>query len=233
MMRIDVISAVPKILKAPLEESIINRARKKKLVDIRVHDLREYASGRYRQIDDKPFGGGAGMLLKPEPFFKCIEKLKSERKYDNIIYLSAQGAKLSQKKANRLSLNKNILLLCGHYKGIDQRIIDEFVTMEISIGNYVLTGGELAALVLIDSIVRLIPGVLGDSEAALTDSFQVEYGFDAPHYTRPAEFRGMKVPDVLLQGDHKKILEWRSKKGAEKYKRVKRKNILNKEQAEK
>ena len=191
--------------------------------------MREYASGRYRQIDDKPFGGGAGMLLKPEPFFKCIEKLTSERRYDNIIYLSAQGAKLSQKKANRLSLNRNLILLCGHYKGIDQRIIDEFVTMEISIGNYVLTGGELAAMVLIDSIVRLIPGVLGDSEAALTDSFQVESGFDSPQYTRPAEYKGLKVPEILLQGDHKKILEWRMKKGAEKYKRVKRKNILNKE----
>ncbi len=228
-MRIDVISAVPKILKSPLEESIIKRARKKKLVNIFLHDLRDYASGRYRQVDDKPFGGGAGMILKPEPFFKCIEKLTSERNYDNIIYLSAQGAKLSQKKANRLSLSKNMILLCGHYKGIDQRIIDKFVTMEISIGNYVLTGGELAALVLIDSIIRLIPGVLGNSEAALSDSFQTESGFDAPQYTRPAEYREMKVPEVLLQGNHKKIFEWRHKKGAEKYRRVKRKNILIKE----
>ncbi len=228
-MRIDVISAVPKILKSPLEESIIKRARKKKLVNIFLHNLRDYASGRYRQLDDKPFGGGAGMILKPEPFFKCIEKLTSERNYDNIIYLSAQGAKLSQKKANRLSLNKNIILICGHYKGIDQRIIDRFVTMEISIGNYVLTGGELAALVLIDCIIRLIPGVLGNSEAALSDSFQTESGFDAPQYTRPAEYEEMKVPEVLLHGDHKKIFEWRLKKGAEKYRRVKRKNILIKE----
>jgi tRNA (guanine37-N1)-methyltransferase len=222
-MRIDVISAVPEILKSPLEESIVKRAREKKITEIYSHNLRDYSTGKYRQIDDKPFGGGSGMVLKPEPFFRCIRKLLSQRKYDNIIYLSPQGTKLNQRIANKLSLNKNLMLLCGHYKGIDQRIIDRFVTMEISLGNFVLTGGELAAAVLIDSIVRLIPGVLGDSEAALTDSYQVESGFDAPQYTRPAEYEDMKVPDVLLEGDHKKIQEWRLKMGTEKYRRVKRK----------
>jgi tRNA (guanine37-N1)-methyltransferase len=225
MMRIDVISAVPNILHSPLDESIIKRARKKKLVEIHLHDLRDYATGKYRQFDDRPFGGGAGMVLKPEPFFKCLRKLADERQYDNVIYLSPQGVKLSQSKANSLSLQNNLILLCGHYKGIDQRIIDEFVTMEISLGNYVLTGGELAAAVLIDCIVRLIPGVLGDSEAALTDSYQTESGFDAPLYTRPAEFEGMKVPGVLLKGDHKKILDWRLKEGSKKYRRVKRRKI--------
>jgi tRNA (guanine37-N1)-methyltransferase len=224
-MRIDVISAVPNILSSPLNESIIKRAQKKKLIDIHIHDLRDYASGRYKQLDDKPFGGGAGMILKPEPLFKCLDKLISERKYDDVIFLTPQGKKLNQKKANSLSLKSNILLICGHYKGIDQRVIDYFVTSEISIGDYVLSGGEIAALVLIDSIIRLLPGVLGDSEAALTDSFQVSSGFDAPQYTRPADFRGMKVPDVLLSGDHKKIFQWREDEGKKKYRKVKRKNI--------
>jgi tRNA (guanine37-N1)-methyltransferase len=221
-MRIDVVSAVPNILQSPLDESIIKRARKKKLVEIFLHDLHDYATGKYRQVDDRPFGGGAGMILKPEPFFKCIKKLTSERNYDNIIYLSPQGVKLNQSKANLISLNKNIIILCGHYKGIDQRIIETFVTMEISLGNYVLTGGELAAAVLIDCVIRLIPGVLGDSESALTDSYQIDSGFDAPQYTRPADFEGQKVPDILLTGDHKKILEWRIKEGSDKYQKVKR-----------
>jgi tRNA (guanine37-N1)-methyltransferase len=224
-MRIDVISAVPKILSGPLNESIIKRAVTKKLAEIKVHDLRDYASDRYRHVDDKPFGGGAGMVLKAEPLFKCLEKLVSERKYDNIIYMTPQGVKLTQKKANVLSLCKNIILICGHYKGIDQRVIDKFVTMELSIGDYVITGGELAALVVIDSIVRLIPGVLGDSESALTDSFQTESGFDAPAYTRPAEYKGMKVPEVLVQGNHKKISEWRQEQGNKKYKKIKKKKI--------
>lgn len=225
MLRIDVISAVPNILFSPLNESIIKRAREKGLVEIVIHDLRDYAVGKYKQIDDRPYGGGAGMVLKPEPLFKCIEKLLSERKYDNIVFLSPQGKKLNQKRANALSLNKNLILICGHYKGIDQRVIDTFVTMEISIGDYVLSGGEIASLVLIDSIIRLIPGVLGDSEAALTDSFQISSGFDAPQYTRPAEFKGMKVPDILVSGDHKKISEWREDEGKKKYRKVKRKNI--------
>lgn len=222
MLRIDIISAVPGILKSPLNESIIKRAVNKNLVEIYVHDLRNYSTGRYKQIDDRPFGGGAGMILMPEPVFKCIGKLRDERKYDEVIYLSPQGTKFNQRKANKLSLNKNLMFICGHYKGIDQRIIDKFVTKEISIGDYVLTGGEIAAIVIIDSIVRLIPGVLGDGESALTDSFQVDSGFDAPQYTRPAEFKEMKVPEILLSGNHKKIKEWRHYTGEGKYKRVKR-----------
>jgi len=224
-MRIDVISAIPAIVSSPLQESILKRAQKKKLVEIFVHDLRDYSAGKYRHVDDRPFGGGAGMVLKPEPLFKCLDELTGQRVYDEIIYLTPQGKKLKQKTANDLSLNRNMLFICGHYKGIDQRVIDSFVTKEISIGDYVLTGGELAALVLIDAIVRLIPGVLGDSESALTDSFQIESGFDAPVYTRPAEFRGMKVPEVLVEGNHKKISEWRAAQGKKKYNRVKRKKL--------
>ncbi|MGA2667809.1 MAG: tRNA (guanosine(37)-N1)-methyltransferase TrmD [Ignavibacteria bacterium] len=224
-MRIDVISAVPKIMLTPLNESIIKRAREKKLVNIYVHDLRDYAEGKYKQVDDRPYGGGAGMVLKPEPFFKCIERLRSERDYDDIVHLSPQGIRFSQKRANALSLRENLMILCGHYKGIDQRVIDEFVTVEISIGDYVLSGGEIAALVLIDSIVRLIPGVLGDSEAALTDSFQTESGFDAPQYTRPAEYKKLKVPDILLTGNHKQIDEWRRDQGEKKYRKIKKKKI--------
>jgi tRNA (guanine37-N1)-methyltransferase len=221
-MRIDVISAVPKILQGPLNESILKRAQQKKAVEIHVHDLRDYAEGKYRQLDDKPFGGGAGMVLKPEPMFKCIQKLIAKRSYDNIIYLTPQGVKFNQKRANKLSMNKNIMLICGHYKGVDQRVIDKFVTMELSIGDYVITGGETAALVVIDAVVRLIPGVLGDSESALTDSFQNDTGFDAPVYTRPAEYQGLKVPDVLLQGNHKDISGWRADEGTKKYRKVKR-----------
>jgi tRNA (guanine37-N1)-methyltransferase len=228
MMRIDVISAVPKILKSPLGESILKRAQQKKLVKIVVHDLRKYAKGNYRQVDDKPFGGGAGMVLKPEPLFECLEKLKGQRKYDEVIYLTPQGLKFTQKKANRLSLKENLILICGHYKGVDQRVIESFVTKEISIGDYVITGGESAAVVVIDAIVRLLPGVLGDSESALTDSFQVESGFDAPVYTRPAEYKGMKVPEVLLGGNHKEIEKWRIETGTKKFNRVKRKKINNK-----
>lgn len=216
-MRIDVISAVPKILQSPLRESIIKRAQAKKLVRIYVHDLRKYAEGKYRQVDDKPFGGGGGMVLKPEPMFKCIKKLLSRRSYDEVIYLTPQGVKLNQKKANKLSLLENIILICGHYKGVDQRVIDKFVTMELSIGDYVLTGGETAALVVVDAVIRLVPGVLGNSESALSDSFQTESKFDAPVYTRPAEFGGMKVPDVLLKGNHREIQQWRHKQGLKKF----------------
>ena len=221
-MRIDVISAVVKILDSPLNESIIKRAQDKKLAEINIHDLRDYAEDKYRHVDDKPFGGGAGMVLKPEPLFKCINKLLLERNYDEIIYLSPQGKKFNQKRANALSLSGNLMIICGHYKGIDQRVIDKFVTNEISIGDYVITGGEAAAIVVIDAIVRLLPGVLGDSESALTDSFQTEAGFDAPVYTRPAEYEGMKVPDVLLEGNHKEIARWREETGMKKYQKVKR-----------
>lgn len=221
-MRIDVISAVVKLLESPLNESILKRAQEKDIAEIVVHDLRDFASGKYRQVDDKPYGGGAGMVLKPEPLFKCIEKLLDERKYDEVIYLSPQGTKFNQKKANRLSLSKNLLFICGHYKGIDQRVIEKFVTKEFSIGDYVITGGEAAAVVVIDAIIRLLPGVLGNSESALTDSFQTEAGFDAPVYTRPAVFEGMKVPEVLINGNHKEIAEWRAEQGQNKYKKVKR-----------
>jgi tRNA (guanine37-N1)-methyltransferase len=222
-MRIDVISAVPEILQSPLNESIIKRAQSKKLAEIIVHDLRDYAEGSYRQLDDKPFGGGAGMVLKPEPIFRCMKKLLSEREYDEVIYLSPQGKKFNQKRANRLSHSKTLVLICGHYTGIDQRVIDKFATMELSIGDYVLTGGETAAMVVIDAVVRLLPGVLGDSESALSDSFQTDSGFDAPVYTRPADYEGMKVPEVLLNGNHKEIAKWREKQGSEKYKKVKSK----------
>jgi tRNA (guanine37-N1)-methyltransferase len=221
-MRIDVISALVKIFSGPLSESIIQRAQDKKIAEIHLHDLRDYASGNYRHTDDKPFGGGAGMVLKPEPLFKCINSLLAERSYDEIIYLTPQGKKFTQKRANVLSLSENIMFICGHYKGIDQRVIDKFVTSEISIGDYVITGGEVAAIVVIDSVVRLLPGVLGDSESALTDSFQTDSGFDAPVYTRPAEFERMKVPDVLLGGNHKEIALWRDEMGAKKYSKVKR-----------
>jgi len=221
-MRIDVISAVVKIFEGPLSESILKRAQDKKIAEIVLHNLRDYADGTYRQVDDKPFGGGAGMLLKPEPLFKCLNKLLAEREYDEVIYLSPQGVKFNQKRANALSLSENLILICGHYKGIDQRVIDKFVTKEISIGDYVITGGETAAIVVIDAIVRLLPGVLGDSESALTDSFQTESGFDAPAYTRPAEYEGLKVPEVLLNGNHKNIAAWRLAEGKKKYTKVKR-----------
>ncbi len=224
-MRIDVISAVVKILEAPLNESILKRAQDKGLAEIVLHNLRDYATDRYRHVDDKPFGGGAGMVLKPEPLFSCLDKLLGERSYDEVIYLTPQGAKFNQKKANTLSLKKNLLFICGHYKGIDQRVIDKYVTKEISIGDYVITGGEAAAIVVIDSVVRLLPGVLGDSESALTDSFQTDSGFDAPVYTRPAEIDGMKVPEVLLGGNHKDIAAWRLDQGKKKYSRVKRKKL--------
>lgn len=221
-MRIDVISAVVKIFEGPLSESILKRAQDKKIAQIVLHNLRDYADGTYRQVDDKPFGGGAGMLLKPEPLFKCLNKLLAEREYDEVIYLSPQGVQFNQKRANALSLSENLILICGHYKGIDQRVIDKFVTKEISIGDYVITGGETAAIVVIDAIVRLLPGVLNDSESALTDSFQTESGFDAPAYTRPAEYEGLKVPEVLLNGNHKDIAAWRLAEGKKKYTRVKR-----------
>lgn len=229
-MRIDVISAVPKILFSPLNESIIKRIVSKGLVNIIVHDLRDYAKGKYRQIDDKPYGGGAGMVLKPEPFYACIEKLLLENIYDEIIHLTPQGITYNQEKANMLSLKKNIILLCGHYKGIDQRVIDKFVTLELSVGDYVLTGGEIASLLLIDSIVRLIPNALGNSESVLSDSFQTDGVFDSPQYTRPAIYKGRKVPKILLEGDHKKITEWKIDKGKKKYNKTNKfnKNIQGK-----
>ncbi|HTY00258.1 MAG TPA: tRNA (guanosine(37)-N1)-methyltransferase TrmD [Bacteroidota bacterium] len=207
-MRIDVITGFPRMVQGPLDESILKRARTKGLVEIVIHDLREYTTDRHRTIDDAPYGGGAGMVLKPEPIAACIDKLRGERRYDEVIYLSADGETLSQPLANRLSLLESMILLCGHYKGIDERIRRAYVSREISIGDYVLTGGEIPALVVIDAVVRLIPGVLNDGESLLNDSFQDEL-LGAPCYTRPVDFQGMKVPDVLLNGNHAEITAWR------------------------
>jgi len=210
-MRIDIISAVPEIFESPLNYSILKRAQSKKKVDIYIHNLRDYAFNKHKQIDDKPFGGGAGMVLKPEPFFECIENLQQDRDYDQIIFTSPRGEIFNQKTANRLSLAKNLLIVAGHYKDIDERVRNKFATAEISVGNFVLTGGELPALIIIDAVIRLIPGVLNDSESALNDSFQDGEKIEAPSYTRPAEYRGMKVPDVLLSGNDKEIKKWKEK----------------------
>ncbi|HTR82779.1 MAG TPA: tRNA (guanosine(37)-N1)-methyltransferase TrmD [Bacteroidota bacterium] len=207
-MRVDILSAVPKLLTSPLNESIIKIAQEKKLAEIVVHDLRTFTHDKHHTLDEPPYGGGAGMIMKPEPIFECIESLKAERSYDEIIYVTADGHRFDQKIANELSLKSNLIILCGHYKGIDERVRTSLITREISIGDYVLTGGELAALVVTDAVVRLIPGVIGDGESALNDSFQ-DGLLDNPHYTRPAEFRGMKVPTVLLSGNHKEIDAWR------------------------
>jgi tRNA (guanine37-N1)-methyltransferase len=208
-MRIDIITAVPNLLDSPLNTSIINRAQGKGKVKINVHNLRDYAYDKHKQIDDKPFGGGPGMILKPEPFFECIEKLISDRKYENIIFTTPKGKIFNQSSANKFSLANNIIIIAGHYKEIDDRVREHFATDEISIGNFVLTGGELPALVIIDAVVRLIPGVLNDSEAALNDSFQDGEVVESPYYTRPAEYRGLKVPEVLLSGNEKEIRNWK------------------------
>lgn len=217
LMRIDIISAVPQSCVSVLDTSIIKRAREKGIVHIEVHNLHDYALDRFRHIDDTPFGGGAGMILSPEPVFACIEKLKAEREYDEVIFLTPDGETLQQKTVNALSLHKNIILLAGHYKGIDQRIRDLLVTREISIGDYVLSGGELPALVLCDAIVRLLPGAIGDAESALDDSFQDDL-LAPPHYTRPAEFRGNSVPSELLSGNHALVRQWRHQQSIEKTK---------------
>ncbi|MEX1055664.1 MAG: tRNA (guanosine(37)-N1)-methyltransferase TrmD [Rhodothermales bacterium] len=209
-MRIDIVTALPGIVSGPLQHSILGRAGRKGLVDIRVHDIRDYSTDKHRQIDDYPYGGGAGMVLKPEPIFRCIEHILEgeEQAVDEVIFLTPDGEVFSQEIATELSLKRHVVLLAGHYKGVDQRVRDVLVTREISIGDYVLSGGELPALVIVDAVVRLIPGVLGDAESALSDSFQNGV-LDAPVYTRPAEFRGMEVPDILLSGDHEKVEDWR------------------------
>ncbi len=223
-LRFDIVSANPNILESSLKHGLVSRAFKKSLVEFEVHSLRDYAEGRYKQIDDVPYGGGTGMILKPEPFFRCLKSLMKKRDYEEVIYLSPQGRQLNQSIANKLSLKKNLLLICGHYKGIDERVIKKFVTLELSIGDYVISCGDIAALVLIDAVTRLIPGALGDGESAITDSFQVETGFDFPQYTRPAVFEKMKVPDVLLSGNHKQIDAWREKKAKAKFRKVKKLN---------
>ena len=223
MIRIDIISAVPDLLESPLNTSIIKRAQDKGKIEIHVHNLRDYAFNKHKQIDDKPFGGEPGMVLKPEPFFECIEKLQKEREYDYIIFTSPKGKIFDQKTANKLSLCKNLMIVAGHYKEIDDRVRERFATDEISIGKFILTGGELPALMIIDAVVRVIPGVLNDSESALNDSFQDGDIIQAPCYTRPADYKGMKVPDVLLSGNDKEIKKWKeikSKKLTEEWKKI-------------
>ena len=206
-MRIDIISVVPELLSSPLNESILKRAQESGHAEIYVHNLRDYTDDKRRTVDDYPFGGEAGMVMKIEPVFRCIEKLKSERDYDEIIFTSPDGITYNQHEANRLSLMKNIIILCGHYKGIDYRIREHLITREISIGDYVLTGGELAACVIADSVVRIIPGAIGDEASALTDCFQDNL-LAPPVYTRPADFNGWKVPEVLLSGNFAEIEKW-------------------------
>ena len=208
MHRIDIISVQPKLMESPLSHSIVQRAKDKGIVEIVLHDLKQFGLGKYKQVDDTVYGGGAGMVIRCEPVFDCINALKAERTYDEIIYMCPDGETYNQGTANQLSLKKNIIILCGHYKGIDQRIRDEIITKEISIGDYVLSGGELAAVVVADSICRLIPGVISDEESALTDSFQ-DGLLAPPVYTRPADYNGLKVPEVLQSGHFAKIEEWR------------------------
>ena len=207
-MRIDIITVVPEVLKSPFEASIMKRSIEKGLVSVHFHNLREYTTNNYKQVDDYQFGGGAGMVLMIEPIDKCITKLKSQRHYDEVIYMTPDGDCLDQKIANQFSLKENIIILCGHYKGVDQRVRDHFITREISVGDYVLSGGELGALVLCDAVIRLIPGVLGNETSALTDSFQ-DGLLAPPIYTRPAEYKGWKVPEVLTSGNFGKIESWR------------------------
>jgi len=206
-MRIDIISVLPELMESPFQTSILKRAVDKGLVEVHFHQLRNFGKGKHRQVDDEPYGGGAGMVMMIEPLDNCISSLKSERDYDEVIYLTPDGETLNQKIANNLSIKNNLIFICGHYKGIDQRLRELHVTKEISIGDYVLTGGELAACVLADSIIRLVPGVLNDEQSALTDSFQDDL-LSPPIYTRPCEYKGLKVPEILLSGNSKKIEDW-------------------------
>lgn len=230
MIRFDLISAVPDLLTSPLEHSIVKIARTKGLVETNIHSLRDYSTDKHRKVDDYPYGGGAGMVLTPQPVFTCIEKLKQEREYDEIIFMTPDATIFTQPDANALSLKKNIIILCGHYKGLDQRVRDSLITKEYSIGDFVLSGGELPALVVVDAVSRLIPGVLGDAESALEDSFMDDL-LDGPTYTRPAEFKGMKVPDVLTSGNHANVEKWREEQRLEKTSRLRPdlyKKFLNK-----
>ena len=214
-LRIDIVCAVPQMIGDFLTTSIVGRGQEKGLVEIHVHNLHDYATDKYRHIDDTPYGGGAGMVIQCEPVFACIEQLQQERSYDDVIFLCPDGERLEQELCGELSTKRNLILLAGHYKGIDQRIRDGLVTREISIGDYILTGGEIAAAVLTDAIVRLVPGVVSDAESVLEDSFM--HGLlDAPLYTKPSDFRGMTVPDVLLSGDHGKIKTWRQEQAVAK-----------------
>jgi len=213
-MRIDILTVVPELLESPLNHSIVQRAKDKGLVEIHIHNIREYGLGRYRQVDDYSFGGDAGMVMMIEPVFNLISKLKSEREYDEVIYTSPDGEILSQGIANELSIKNNLIILCGHYKGIDHRIREHLITREISVGDYVLSGGEIPAAIITDAVVRLLPGALGDETSALSDSFQ-DGLLAPPVYTRPADFNGWKVPEVLLSGDPKKIGAWQDEQALE------------------
>lgn len=226
-MRIDIITVLPELLESPLSYSIVKRARDKKLVDINIINLRDFTTDRYKSVDDYAFGGGAGMVMMIEPVYKAIEKLKSERNYDEIIYTSPDGERLNQKMANMLSLKNNIIILAGHYKGVDQRIRDYLVTREISIGDYVLSGGEIPAAVITDAIVRLIPGAMTDEQSALSDSFQDDL-LAPPVYTRPAEFNGWKVPPILLSGHTANIEKWRHEQSIDRTRSL-RPDLLNEE----
>jgi tRNA (guanine37-N1)-methyltransferase len=217
---------VPELLVSPLGESILKRAQAKGLVEIVIHNIRDYTTDKHRQVDDYPFGGEAGMVMKPEPVAAAIDKLLAERRYDEVIYTSPDGVRHDQHEANRLSTLENIIVLCGHYKGLDQRIRDRYITREISIGDYVLTGGELAAAVIVDSVVRILPGAIGDEESALSDSFQDDM-LAPPVYTRPAEWRGMRVPDVLLSGNPRDIDAWKEAQALERTERL-RPDLLEK-----
>lgn len=207
-MRIDILSAVPELLYSPLQHSILKRAQDKGLLEVHIHNLRDYATNKHKQIDDTVYGGGAGMVLMIEPIDNCIQTLKQQRKYDEVIYLCPDGELFTQKMANQMSLLNNVILLCGHYKGIDERVREYLITREISIGDFVLSGGELPALMLVDAVTRLIPGVLSDETSALTDSFQDDL-IAPPVYTKPADYKGWKVPEILLSGNFAKIEEWR------------------------
>ena len=218
-MRIDIITVLPEMLESPLNFSIVKRARDKGLAEIFVHNLRDFSDDKHRRVDDYSFSKGAGMVMAIQPIEKALETLKSQRTYDQVIYTTPDGAVFNQQTANRISMMENIIILCGHYKGIDQRIRDQYITMEISIGDYVLTGGELAAAVITDSVVRLLPGVLSDETSALTDSFQDNL-LSPPVYTRPAEYKGMKVPEVLLTGNDKLIDDWKHEQAIERTKRL-------------
>jgi len=225
MIRIDIISVLPELIESPFNASIIKRAIEKKIIEVRFHNLKNYASNTRKQVDDYQFGGGSGMVMMIEPIKKCVDQLKNERVYKEIIYMTPDGEILNQKIANKLSIDGNLIILCGHYKGVDQRVRDELITMEISIGDYVLSGGELPAAVLCDSIIRLIPGVLGNETSALSDSFQ-DGMLAPPVYTRPANFENLKVPEILLSGNTAKIEQWREEKAIERTKKL-RPNIFN------
>ena len=218
-MRIDIITVLPELLESPLNHSIIKRARQAEIAEIHIHDLRDYSLDKHRKVDDYPFSGGAGMVMQVEPIDRAIEFLKSKRNYDEVIYTSPDGVIFNQKMANRLATLKNIIILCGHYKGVDQRVRDHLITMEISIGDYVMTGGELAAAVIADSVIRLLPGAMSDESSALNDSFQD--GLLSPEvYTRPADYKGWKVPSILISGNTSKIEEWKMQNALERTRKL-------------